>query len=76
MCEVVGCELGGDVGEVDAFGAGEVEGALDAGVEDDAVEGGVGFCNTVMDESIGLFGGAGWDWGLTWRPGQGCCRGR
>lgn len=43
MGEVVGCEFSGDVVKVDGLGTGEVEGALDAGVEDDAVEGRVGF---------------------------------
>ena len=43
MGEVVRCKFGGDGDWVDCFGAGEVEGALDAGVEDYAVEGWVCF---------------------------------
>lgn len=42
---VVGDELGVEGGEVDGVGVGEVEGALDAGVDEDAVQVGVGRCD-------------------------------
>lgn len=43
--EVVGGEFGGVGGEVDGGGVGEQESLLEAGVEEDGVEGGVGGCD-------------------------------
>lgn len=45
--EVVGGEFGVDVVEVDAGGLGEIETALDAGVQQDTVEVWMDFCDSV-----------------------------